>query len=212
MPTEHAVRPPGGDDSGGASTSPGVIFGERSGAIHVCGWPPRVRARSAQRRAGRRDPHLCSLLVARTMISNAFRLLSVLLTAVAMAAAFAHLLGMPNKLSMSREDYFTAQQVYRGWALLGVPLFGALIATAVQAFLERGKRRWLTAGAAACIALGLAVFFTFTYPANQQTQNWTAVPDNWEDLRRQWEYAHATTAVLYFAALTLLTLSLLSRK
>jgi hypothetical protein len=28
------------------------------------------------------------------------------------------------------------------------------------------------------IALSLIVFFTFTYPANQQTVNWTVLPDN----------------------------------
>src|SRR5262245_58281034 len=114
------------------------------------------------------------------MLVNAVRLISALLTAVAVAAELAHLLALPNKLPLSRDDYFTAQQIYRGWALLGVPLFGALLSTAIQAALERGKRRWLTAAAAVCIAAGLVVFFTFTFPANQQTQNWTVVPDNWE--------------------------------
>jgi hypothetical protein len=38
------------------------------------------------------------------MILNTLRLLSVLLTAVAMAAAF-HLMEMPNKTGLSREHY-----------------------------------------------------------------------------------------------------------
>ena len=62
---------------------------------------------------------------------------------------------------------------------------------------------------AAAIALSLVVFFLFTYPANQQTQNWTTLPDSWETLRRQWEYSHAVGAGLYFVALSALTLSLL---
>ncbi len=146
------------------------------------------------------------------MFLNGVRLLGVLLTAVTMAAAFAHLLEMPNKMGLSREDYFTVQQIYRGWILLGIPVFGALIVTSILAVMERGKQRWLTAGAAACIAISLVLFFTFTFPANQRTQNWTVIPDDWEALRKQWEYSHAATAVLYFAALTLLTLSLLARR
>jgi hypothetical protein len=145
------------------------------------------------------------------MIRNTIRLLSVLLTAVAMAAAFAHLLALPNKLLLSREDYFTVQQVYRGWALLGIVIFAALAATVTLAVLERNDRARfrLTATAAACIALSLVVFFGFTSPANQATRNWTAVPENWEELRLRWEYSHAAGAGLYFVALTTLTLSLL---
>jgi hypothetical protein len=32
-------------------------------------------------------------------------------------------------------------------------------------------------------------------------------PDNWRELRRQWEYAHATNALLTFLALCAITLS-----
>jgi hypothetical protein len=72
--------------------------------------------------------------------------------------------------------------------LLGFPVFGALIATVALAVMERGNGALfrLTALAAGCVALSLAVFFTFTYPVNQQTQNWTMMPDNWEELRRHW--------------------------
>jgi hypothetical protein len=31
------------------------------------------------------------------------------------------------------------------------------------------------------------------------------MPENWETLRRQWEYSHAVNAVLMFAALCLVT-------
>ena len=95
-------------------------------------------------------PACCCRERCRTSGKVAFsaRLLSTLLTAVAMAGGFAHLLALPNRPALSRDEYFTAQQVYRGWALLGVPLFGALVSTAVQAALERGTRRWLTTGAA----------------------------------------------------------------
>ena len=144
------------------------------------------------------------------MTLTILRLLAVLLTAVAMAAGFAHLLELPNKISLEREEYLTVQQLYRGWALLGFVVVGALVITGIVALMVRARTTefYLTLVAALCIALSLAIFFLFTYPANQQTQNWTILPDNWERLRRQWEYSHAVAAILYFVALSALTLSL----
>ena len=57
------------------------------------------------------------------------------------------------------------------------------------------------------IAATLAIFFVWTYPANQATANWTVPTPNWQALRTQWEYAHAVNAVLTFLALCLLTWS-----
>ena len=59
------------------------------------------------------------------------------------------------------------------------------------------------------LAASLIVFFAFTYPANQQTANWTQLPEHWERLRRQWEYSHAAGAVLDATALISFALSLL---
>ncbi len=49
------------------------------------------------------------------------------------------------------------------------------------------------------------VFWTYTYPANQATNNWTMLSENWSNLRSQWEYSHAASAVLNLAALVMLT-------
>jgi len=139
------------------------------------------------------------------------RFLAVMFTAVSMSAGFAHLLALPNKMPLSRADYLTVQQIYRGWALLGIAIFGALVTTGLTALRVRARPAAyrLTLGAAACIALSLVIFFIFTYPANQATRNWTTLPENWETLRRHWEYSHAAGAALYFLALGALTLSLL---
>jgi len=144
-------------------------------------------------------------------LTNAFRFLSVLFTAVAMAAGFAHLFELPNKINLSSEDYLIIQQIYRGWALLGVVVVGALVSTLVLTVMvrENYKMFYLTLTATLCIALSLVVFFMLTYPANQQTLNWTRLPENWQELRRRWEYSHATNAGLYFGALITLTLSFL---
>ena len=63
-----------------------------------------------------------------------------------------------------------------------------------------------------CIALTLVVFFIWTYPANEATNNWTMIPDNWEQLRRDWEYSHAANAIVTFAALCSVTLSVLTTR
>jgi hypothetical protein len=118
---------------------------------------------------------------------------------------------MPRKIEMSREDYLTVQQIYRGWALLGIAVVGALLSSVLLAVTvrENPAELYLTVAAAVCIVISLIVFFTFTFPANRRTANWTALPEDWMRLRRRWEYSHAVGAALYFLALSLLTLSLL---
>ncbi len=106
------------------------------------------------------------------------------------------------------------QDIYRGWALLGIVLFGALaacLALTVALWRRRGPF-WLALSAFALVAATLVIFFTWTYPANQATANWTVAPANWQDLRTQWEYAHAVNAVLTFLALCAVTLSALAER
>jgi hypothetical protein len=50
-----------------------------------------------------------------------------------------------------------------------------------------------------------------TYPANPVTNNWTTLPENWAELRRQWEFSHAASAILNLIALVMLILSILAR-
>ena len=76
----------------------------------------------------------------RKMGLGAVRFVSLLLTAVALGAGLAHLLALPNKIHLSREDYLTVQQIYRGWALLGIADIGALISTLVLAVRSRERR------------------------------------------------------------------------
>jgi hypothetical protein len=132
--------------------------------------------------------------------------------AISMAAGWAHLLEMPAKLQLSHDDYLTVQQIYRGWALLGVVVFAALGSTVWLAVATYRTPMFVPCLIAACaVGVSLAVFFTFTYPANQATANWTMLPSHWMVLRRDWEYSHATGAILYFVALMSLVLALLRR-
>jgi hypothetical protein len=142
------------------------------------------------------------------------RFCSLLFVALALAPGLAHLLELPNKIGLSRDDYLTVQQIYRGWALLGVVVVGALLSTLVLAILVRTRPREFVAAVIAlvCIAGTQVVFWTYTFPANRETRNWTVLPEHWMALRSQWEYSHAASAVLTFVALVALILAVVGRK
>jgi hypothetical protein len=133
----------------------------------------------------------------------ALRFLALIVTAVALIPGGAHLFELPNKIGLPQDDYFVVQGIYRGWALFGAVIIPAALANLALAILLRRDRRafWLAFAAFLLIAASLAVFFTWTFPANEATANWTVAPANWATLRLQWEYSHAANAVLTFAAL-----------
>ena len=139
---------------------------------------------------------------------------AIVLAALALIPAGAHLFALPNKIGMGQGQYFTAQSVYAGWALLGLVLIGALIANGALALLVRDEMVPFAFALAAtiCFTLSLIVFFVWVFPANQATHNWTAVPNDWRALRLRWEYGHAASAVLCFAALCATTLAALTRE
>lgn len=145
---------------------------------------------------------------------KATQFLAIVVTALALIPVGAHFFELFNKMALERDQYFTVQGIYRGWALFGIVLVGAMAANLALAVMLRrqGASCWLALLAFALIATTLAVFFGWTYPANQATENWTVIPADWERLRRQWEYSHATSAVLTFLALCCVALSVLTAR
>ena len=145
------------------------------------------------------------------MLTKASQFLAVVMTALALLPGGAHLMALPAKMAMPEDPYFVVQQIYRGWALAGAVIFLAILTNLLAALLTRhSRRKWQLFGAAGLvIAATLVIFFAWTYPANVATENWTMVPPDWERLRRQWEYAHATNAVITFAAFCALVRSAL---
>ena len=59
------------------------------------------------------------------------------------------------------------------------------------------------------IAANLSIFFVWTFPTNQASNNWTVVPKNRIELRIQWDYSHAVNAVVTFAALVYVVIAVL---
>jgi hypothetical protein len=140
--------------------------------------------------------------------------LALLLNALALVPAGAHLFALANKIGLSAEQYFIVQNIYRGWALFGIVLLSALVANLLLAIALRGRGPPFGFALVAflCIALTLVIFFTWTFPANQATQNWTAIPANWEQLRRQWEYSHVANALVTLVAYGSVVLSVLTMR
>ncbi len=141
--------------------------------------------------------------------------LSQFLAIVSVALYFvplgAHLFELPGKMALSPSEYMTVQKIYAGWALFGIVLMIALLATLWHTVLVRADRlaAGLSLAAFLGLAAGLVVFFAFTYPMNVASQNWTVAPEPFEAARRQWEYSHAADALLTFASLLAIVLSVI---
>jgi hypothetical protein len=139
--------------------------------------------------------------------------IALLATALALGAALAHALELPNKISLPERQYFIVQRAYRGWNQLAYLLVIQLLSMLAIAGLYRHKPNvlWPTVAAIVFLLCAQAVFWTHTYPANVATDNWTAIPADWESLRTQWEYSHALGAAFQVLSMSALTVAVLAR-
>lgn len=140
--------------------------------------------------------------------------LAIIAVGLCLIPAGAHLFELPNKIGLAPEQYMIVQRIYAGWALFGVAIFAALALTLAHAVLVRATPSafGLSLAAFGCLVLTQAIFWTFTYPMNAATANWTAMPADFEAARRQWEYSHAVNALLTFGAFLAITLSALGAR
>jgi hypothetical protein len=119
----------------------------------------------------------------------------------------AHLLELPNKRALPAQEYLVVQQLYRGWAWVGIIVVGEFVSTAtLTAALWHSGHGYGPALLAVFCVIGTQIsFWLYAQPANRVTKNWTVLPTDWERLRRQWEYSHAVSALLTLLALLALT-------
>lgn len=136
---------------------------------------------------------------------------SLLFAVVALVPSGAHLAELASKMTLDAADYQTVQQIYRGWNLFGIVVFGALASTVALTIALRGHPTAFTPALAAmlCIAGTQVVFWIFTFPVNRTTVNWTVLPGNWAELRARWEYSHAASSGLNAGAVLALIVSLI---
>jgi uncharacterized membrane protein len=150
------------------------------------------------------------------MLIKTLRFVTILLVALLLGLAFAHVLERPAKMLYDAAFYLTIQKtLYVDW---GPPNIGgilepaAIFATLLLAIFLRKKKRafWLTLGAGLALLLAFPiVFFAFVAPANEvflvATPN--SIPSNWMESRTSWETGHAIRFVLQLVALSLLLIS-----
>lgn len=135
-------------------------------------------------------------------------------TAIDLAPALAHLMALPNKIGLAREQYFIVQAIYAGWAFIAVALVFQLIGVLATVIIYRRDRPVMVWSLISllCLIGAQVVFWVYTFPANAATSNWTQIPDNWEVLRSQWEYSHAVGAGFQLLAMIALIIAALSRR
>ena len=143
------------------------------------------------------------------MIFESVRLLAVISVAICLIPAGAHFFELVNKMSLSTAEYITTQKIYAGWSFFGLAIIAAIVFTLTHTLMVRAKRTAFLLSLTALLCLGATqvIFWTFTYPVNVATNNWTITPPDFEAVGRQWEYSHALNAVLTFVALVTITLS-----
>ena len=139
---------------------------------------------------------------------------AVISTALYLVPTGAHLFELPRKMALPPPEYLTVQGIYGNWQLFGIAIVIALLAVLVHTVLVRHATAalWLSLAAFLALASALGVFFAYTYPVNVASHFWTVLPDQFETARRQWEYSHAASAVLTFAALVAIVLSVLASR
>jgi len=133
----------------------------------------------------------------------------VVVAFVATTAPIAHLLELPNKLSLDGPSWLLVQQrLYRGWGEVFGPveLVAVVGGLALCALLRDNKPAMRVALAAVALYVGMiVVFFVFNAPVNAAFNGWTVgtLPPDWPRYRVRWERGHALVALLSAVALIL---------
>lgn len=137
----------------------------------------------------------------------------VILLAICLVPAGAHVAEMPTKLALPPDQYMVVQQIYRNWAFFGIPINASILALIVQCWRFRaGGAAFLWSALALLAMVGTQiVFWTRVYPINVETQNWTVSPAAFDVARHQWETGHLISAALTFLALIFAVLALAQR-
>ena len=133
----------------------------------------------------------------------------VVIAFVATTAPLAHVLELPNKLSLDGPSWLLVQQrLYAGWGAVFGPLDLAAIVVGVALCLAFRRDRPVLrdlAGTVAIYVLMIVVFFAFNAPVNTAFNGWTVgtMPGDWPRYRVQWELGHAMAALLSLIGLAL---------
>ena len=139
------------------------------------------------------------------------RWVNLALAVLTVLAPTAHVLELPNKLSLDENLWLAVQQhLYQGWGpFLGGPTeVGALATSLILAYVRRRSSAvlWPTLISSVGYACMIAVFVVLNSPVNAAVASWTAttLPPNWGTYRLRWETGHAVAFLLSLISLTAL--------
>lgn len=150
------------------------------------------------------------------MFVRIWRFITIILVALFMGLEFAHTLELPAKMQYDGAFYVTIQNsLYRYFGAPGSGAFitvGAVIFAIALTVLVRKQRStfWWTLVGTVCLLIAFPlIYFWRIEPVNViiEQANPQTIPTNWQQLRNQWEYAHATNFVLTLAGLSALLFS-----
>ena len=146
-------------------------------------------------------------------MKNVLRFITVIFAVITLGALLAHLFELPRKMLLAKQDYQLVQGIYSGWAWLGIFEIGTILLALLWTISERKKKTVFPYLLTASIifVVSLAIFFIFTFPANQATTNWTHLSPDWKTLRRNWEYSHGIRAVLNLIGFAFLIVGLMKK-
>ena len=150
------------------------------------------------------------------------QILTLTLVALTMVPAVAHAAEFPGKLRLSKDAYFTVQQIYYpGFTIVGLAEgFSMIAALALVIVTPRDTAAFGLALAALILLLVMhAIFWLVTQPVNKIWLKDTKLSQagsaffsagsnikagDWTALRDRWEYSHVARAVLVTTAFVLL--------
>ena len=147
------------------------------------------------------------------MLLKGTRFVAVMLAALTLLLGYCHLMQLPSRLGWDQYLWVgsTVQGgLYAAFGSVGAVIFMAtVIALALNAYFtrEHGRPGFVLALAAAVLfAASFVLWWVLVYPVNVELAKWVngPVPADWTKYRANWEWGHATIAVvelLGFAAL-----------
>lgn len=149
---------------------------------------------------------------------KSLRFLTLMLAALGLTAAAAHVLELPQKMQYEPETYALVNAtLYRWYALVGGPaVLLSIVFAFVLAYLVRREPATfeLTLLGASCLLLAFILWLVIVAPVNAEVhvalQSFPeSVPALWMRWRDRWEYGHAAAFVFQLGGLGALVLSIL---
>ena len=139
------------------------------------------------------------------MLLKGTRFVAIMLAALTLGLGFCHLMQLPSRLGWDQYLWVgsTVQGgLYAAFGSVGAVIFMAtVIALALNAYFTREHGRpgfGLALSAAVLFAASFVLWWVLVYPVNVELAKWVngPVPADWTKYRAQWEWGHATIAVV----------------